>query len=335
MELLSGRTPIAALVQDPSTPSDLRCRLVEVQEIRNFASQTLKLPENGSYRYYADLGRPYATWNVVAAPEFSLDPKKWCFPIAGCVTYKGFFRQRLAEEFASDLQEQGFDIYLYGVAGYSTLGWFDDPVLNTFLEQPPPSLAGLIFHELAHQRLYVPGDTAFSESFAMTVELLGVEQWLSTRDCGTSFEDYRQAKHREEDFTDLLEQLRDRLSALYDKPLAVTEKRQQKRQLFDEFAQDYQSWKSRWNGYSGYDRWLEEGLNNAKLSSVSTYQHLVPSFRALFEQNQSDFAAFYRDAERLARLSPRDRTRELEKLREIFLAGQLPLSSSTNSPGTL
>jgi predicted aminopeptidase len=339
MELLAGRTPISSLVQDPATPDELRCRLLEIQQIRDFATNSLKLPENGSYRSYADLQRPFATWNVVAVPEFSLEPCQWCFPIAGCVTYRGFFDRQHAEKFATNLRHQGYDVYLYGVAAYSTLGWFDDPVLNTFLDRPIPEVAGLVFHELAHQRLYVPGDTAFSEAFAMTVELLGVERWLATRNCGTKPEEYRLAKRREDDFSQLLEGLRDRLADLYRRPLDKGKMRREKSRLFKDFSKEYAAWKSLWGGYSGYDRWIKEDLNNAKLASVSTYQHLIPAFRALFVGQGSDFAAFYRQAEHMARLSPPDRAQELEKLREIFIAGQTirPSSGSrtTKSPETL
>ncbi len=314
MALLSSRKSISTLLQDPATPEVLRCRLSEVQNIRDFASHTLNLPENGSYRSYADLQRPYATWNVVAAPEFSLEPRQWCYPIAGCVSYRGFFDRRPAERFAEQLRSLEYDVYLYGVAAYSTLGWFDDPVLNTFLDEPPPVLAGVIFHELAHQRLYVPDDTAFSEAFAMTVELLGVERWLAEQDCRQTAADYRQTKNREEDFTLLLERLRERLADLYRQPLPPSRMRQHKRQLLADFVQDYSEWKNRWNGYSGYDRWLAGGLNNAKLASVNTYHALVPAFRALFANCRSDFPLFYRQAERLSRMPAEERSRQLEML---------------------
>jgi predicted aminopeptidase len=339
LALLAGRTSIPSLLEDPATPRALRDRLEEVQRIRDFASNSLLLPENGSYRSYADLKRPYATWNVVAAPEFSLAPSQWCFPIAGCVTYRGFFDRELAEKFAARLRMQGLDVYVYGVAAYSTLGWFDDPVLNTFLDQPDPALAGVIFHELAHQRLYVPNDTAFSEAFAMTVELLGVEQWLAAKDPGSPALDYLRAKTREDDFTLLLDDLRDRLAELYRQALPIEEKRRAKQRLLDDFSADYRDWKTRWDDYAGYDRWLEIGLNNAKLASVSTYQRLVPAFRALFALYRSDFATFYRQAEYLGSLPPAERGLELEKLRRIFLASQpdqgLPPVQFTKPPESL
>jgi predicted aminopeptidase len=314
LSLLASRKSIPTLLQDPATPEALRCRLNQVQNIRDFASHTLMLPENGSYRSYADLQRPYATWNVVAAPEFSLEPRQWCFPVAGCVTYRGFFGRSHAERFAGQLRSEGDDIYLYGVAAYSTLGWFDDPVLNTFLEEPPSVLAGVIFHELAHQRLYLPNDTAFSEAFAMSVELLGVERWLAEQNCRPTAADYRQIKNREEDFTRLLGRLRKRLADLYRQAMPSDRMRQAKQQLLADFAVDYAEWKEHWHGYTGYDRWVAEGLNNAKLTSVHSYHALIPAFRALFADSHGDFAVFYHRAEHLSRLPAEERTRQMEKL---------------------
>lgn len=319
LALLAERKPIPDLLQDSTLPKELRSRLHDSLLIRDFASQILRLPDNASYRSYADLKRPFATWNVVAAPEFSLVPAEWCFPIAGCVTYRGFFTRRSAENFAEKLRREGFDVYLYGVEAYSTLGWFDDPVLNTFLHLPTPHLAGVIFHELAHQQLYVPGDTAFSEAFAMAVEMLGVEHWLAAKSPGLTADDYQVAKSREEDFTGLLGDLSARLTDLYRQPLSSAQKRQTKLRLLDHFFEEYEKWKNRWNNYSGYDRWLDEGLNNAKLASVSSYHDLIPSFRSLFSQSGSNFTIFYHQAHLLAQLPPGERAEELERLRQIFL----------------
>jgi predicted aminopeptidase len=324
LALLSNRKPIPALLQDPAIPEELRCRLSEAQSIRDFASRVLSLPENGSYRSYADLQRPYATWNIVAAPEFSLEPHQWCYPIAGCVAYRGFFDRRPADRFAEQLRSEGFDVYLYGVAAYSTLGWFDDPVLNTFLYEPPPVLAGVIFHELAHQRLYIQNDTAFSEGFAMTVELLGVERWLAEQDCRQAAEDYRQTKAREGDFALLLERLQERLADLYHQPLPASLMRKAKQELLADFVHDYSEWKIRWNGYAGYDRWLTGGLNNAKLASVNTYHSLVPAFRALFANCRSDFALFFCEVERLSRLPAEERSLQLKMLSNQNGALHLP-----------
>jgi predicted aminopeptidase len=330
LALLSNRKSIPGLLQDPATPEALRFRLSEVQNIRDFASRTLSLPENGSYRSYADLQRPYATWNVVAAPEFSLELEQWCYPIAGCVTYRGFFDRQSAERFAEQLRSKGFDVYFYGVAAYSTLGWFDDPVLNTFLNEPPPVLAGVIFHELAHQRLYLPNDTAFSEAFATTVELLGVERWLAEQDSRQAVDHYRQTKYREEDFNLLLERLRERLAELYLQPLPPSSMRKAKQELLADFVKNYSQWKVGWNGYAGHDRWLAGGLNNAKLASVNTYHALVPAFRALFANCRSDFTLFYRQAERLSRLPAEERSRQLEVLSSQDRALPLPTEISAS-----
>ncbi len=207
------------------------------------------MPENGSYRSYVDLKRPYVVWNVVATPEFDLQPRQWCFPIAGCVSYRGFFSPEEAGDFAETLKRQGDDVYLYGVAAYSTLGWFDDPVLNTFLSRPGEELAALIFHELAHQKVYVKNDSIFNESFAKAVELEGVSRWLGATGGSGRLDAYFQGKARGEQFTQLILDFQERLRALYARPLDLTAKRQEKTDLFQQLRAEYSKLKDSWDGY--------------------------------------------------------------------------------------
>lgn len=311
LALLADRTPISELLGDPATPDNLAEQLGEFSRIRDFASSELRLPENGSYRSYSDLQRPYVTWNVVAAGEFDLEPLRWCFPFAGCLSYQGFFERRLAEDFAAKLDRQGHDTYLYGVPAYSTLGWFDDPVLNTFLDMAPADRAGIVFHELAHQQLFVKNDPSFSEGFATAVEQIGVERWLARNGSPASQAAYRQRLQQEEDFTRLLARLRRQLQALYHRPLCPVCKRQAKEQLLTSFLSEYRLWKAQWNDDSRYDHWVSDQLNNAKLASVNTYHQLVTGFRRLFAAQGGDFGRFYREVERLSELPQTERSERL------------------------
>ncbi len=316
LALLNGRTPISKLLSDPATPDELAEQLREFSRIRDFASTELQLPDNGSYRSYSDLQRPYATWNVVAAKEFALQPLRWCFPVAGCLPYQGFFERQRAESFAAELHRQGHDTYLYGVSAYSTLGWFDDPVLNTFLSRSPADRAGIIFHELAHQQLFLQNDPAFSEGFAMAVEQLGVEQWLAHNGSPGAAAVYRQQLQREEDFTQLLGSLRQQLADLYHQPLCPACKRQAKARLLASFIADYDRWKKDRGNDCGYDRWVTDQLNNAKLASVNTYRQLVPSFRALFALQGNDFERFYQAARQISELPENERINRLQRLEQ-------------------
>jgi predicted aminopeptidase len=316
LALLTGRTPIAKLLSDPSTSDELAEQLREFSRIRDFASNELQLPDNDSYRSYSDLQRPYATWNVVAAKEFDLEPLLWCFPIAGGLPYQGFFERQRAESFAAELKKQGYDTYLYGVSGYSTLGWFDDPVLNTFLSRSPADRAGIIFHELAHQQLFLQNDPDFSEGFAMAVEQLGIEQWLAHKGSSVAADGYQKQLQREEDFSKLLGNLRQQLAALYRQPLCSDCKRQKKARLLASFIADYDRWKKDRDNDCGYDGWVTDQLNNAKLASVNTYHRMVASFRALFAQQGNDFGRFYKAAHEISEFPANERIIRLQYLEQ-------------------
>jgi predicted aminopeptidase len=303
LDVMNRAHPIEARLADGATPPELRVKLARVLEIREFATSELGLPDNGSYRAYADLDRPYVVWNVFAAPEFSVEPRQSCFPVVGCVTYRGYYGPSDAEAFAAGLRAESYDVFVYGVPAYSTLGWFDDPVLSTFVRYPDAELARLVFHELAHQLVYVKSDTMFNESFAVAVEEEGVRRWLARHGDERERAVYAQQRERRAEFIALVLRYRGRLEAFYREPLPVDEKKAGKARLFAEMAADYHALKAeRWRGWPGYDRWFERGVNNAQLASVATYEELVPAFRALLAQEGGDMARFYGAVRQLAQL---------------------------------
>ncbi|WP_158414065.1 aminopeptidase [Geoalkalibacter subterraneus] len=330
-QLMSQRRDIDKILNAPDTPEALAQRLRTVLEIRDFASQELLLPDNKSYRSYADLGRAHAVWNVVSTPEFSLEPVSWCFPVVGCVSYRGYFQEEDAREFAEDMRRRGHDVHLYGVPAYSTLSWFDDPVLNTFCFADDPRLAGLIFHELAHQLLYVKGDTAFSEAFAQTVEQVGVERWLESRGQQEQIEQYNQRLQRQKDFLALLQQTRSKLDDIYQSPFDPEAMRAEKARAINEFRLGYDKLRSSWGGEGGYDRWVEGPLNNAHFASVSMYHDLVPAFRLLLDEHKGDLSAFYRAVSELADLAPDERHQALDACRDETALAQREQSSEARS----
>ena len=300
-----GRTrPIDELLADASTAPETKQKLERVIAIREFATRELGLPDNDSYRHYADLERPFVTWNVFAAPELSLKPMEWCFPFAGCVAYRGYFAHDDAEQEAERLRSAGYDVHVGGVAAYSTLGWFDDPLLNTMIRRAEPELAGLIFHELAHQKIYVRDDTAFNESFAMTIEREGVRRWLAAHDAPAKYGAYLERHRRRDEFVALTLRYRGRLEALYQSTQSDADKRISKQVLFDALRNEYRQQKQRWGGYAGFDGWMEN-LNNAKFISIGLYNDHVAAFEALLAHQRGDLAAFYQTVEKLAQ-QPRD-----------------------------
>jgi predicted aminopeptidase len=310
-EVWRAAKPIDTLLEDDNTDPQLRQRLELVAEIRTFAINELALPGDDSYRDYADLGRPYVLWNVFAAPAYSLQPETWCFPIAGCVGYRGYFSEKDAQAFASGLREKNLDVYVGGVPAYSTLGWLDDAVLNTFIDYPDAELARLIFHELAHQVAYAPGDTTFNESFATTVELEGVRRWMKATGRRDEIAALDTALLRQRQFLDLVQHTRDELQAVYQSGAPQEVMREQKVDTYSRMREGYQALKQSWGGYTGYDRWFGNQLNNAKLASVSTYNQLVPDFARLLAEEGGDLQAFYRAVVELTKLSPEQRRARL------------------------
>ena len=302
MSISSKREPIAAVLADTSTPPQLRSRLEYVAAARDFASRELGLPDNDSYRSYADLGRPYVVWNVFAAAEFSVEPRRWCFPIAGCVVYRGYFNEEAAQSYARKLRRRGADVAVGGVAAYSTLGHFKDPVLSTMLTWSDAQLAATLFHELAHQVVYVPGDSEFNESFATVVEEAGLERWLAARQRTQDLVVWQQQRERQSQFISLLLRTRNKLSELYGSTLPDDEKRSRKQYEFGELKLEYAQLREQWHGYPGYDRWFDRTLNNAHLVSAATYYGCVPGLQRVLSEQGGDLPRFYEAAKKLARM---------------------------------
>jgi predicted aminopeptidase len=313
LTMLARARSVESMVADPATPAALRDRLQVAASIRSFASQDLKLPDNASYRRYTELSRPYAVWNVVAAPEFSLEPVHSCFPITGCVPYRGYFAEDDARRYGEALRAAGNDVFVYGVPAYSTLGWFDDPLLSTFIRYPDTELARLVFHELAHQVLYVKGDATFNESFAVAVEREGVKRWLAATGRDSQLDAFLKARERAEQFTALIRDGRERLKQVYASGLAADAMRERKRAEFARLEARYAELKTSWGGFAGYDRFFAEGLSNALLASFQTYSGLVPAFERMLAAQSGDLARFYAEVSALAKLDSESRNEALER----------------------
>jgi predicted aminopeptidase len=314
LELLSDARPIDDWIADPGTSSKLRLRLETARQIRRFAVSEMALPDNNSYKNYASLKRQYVLWNVVATPELSLKPLQWCFPVAGCVNYRGYYSKDAAMAYAKELKADGNDVEVGGVPAYSTLGWFSDPLISTFINYPDAELARMIFHELAHQMVYVQGDSQFNESFASTVEEAGVERWMDRFGNPGMRDAYARYKSRKHDFLGLLLKYRKALEQNYGVvDRSDSEKRAVKVRLFQELKDEYQVLKGNWGGYAGYDRFFEQPLSNAHLASIATYEDFVPAFHAMLKRDGS-FSRFYKSVRQLADLDRKDRHRILKAL---------------------
>jgi predicted aminopeptidase len=290
--LMAKAQPVAELRAAPDTSAARRERLALATSIRAFASRELRLPDNGTFRSFAEVDGRYVVWNVVAAPEFSIEAVQSCFVVAGCVSYRGFFSRADAETHAAERRAQGLDVHVYGVPAYSTLGWFDDPLLSTFIDYPDAQLARLIFHELAHQVVYLRDDPTFNESFAVAVEEAGVRRWLSATGREAMLGRFLVQQARKREFVALVAEARVRLAALYARDLDVQRKRAAKRAEFEALAGRYAALKARWDGFDGYDRFMQ-APNNALLASIATYTERLPEFRRLFAEANGDFALFY------------------------------------------
>lgn len=293
------REPIAAVIADPGTPVELRRRLQLISEAREFASRELGLPDNETYRSFVDLQRPFAVWNVFATDRFSVEPRRWCFPIAGCVVYRGYFDESDAQRYARRTRMKGGDATVGGVAAYSTLGHFDDPVLSTMLRWSDAQIAATLFHELAHQVLYVPNESEFNEAFASVVEEEGARRWLTSRDQVDALTQWRLSRERGAQFTQLLLAARERLDKLYRESPDDPDLYYRKQLEFGRLKFEYGQLKQTWNGYGGYDAWFDRALNNADLVSAATYQSCVPKLRELLASVNSELPRFYEAAKAL------------------------------------
>lgn len=307
MEVMANTRPIAEVLKDPQTEPEIRQKLEKVLLMRNFAVTELGLPNNDSYRCYADIGRPYAVWNVVAAAEFSLDPKQWCFPIAGCVSYKGYYDQAKAEKLAAKLQAENFDVDLYGVQAYSTLNWFDDPVLNTFISSSDARLAGLLFHELAHQLIYIADDTSFNEAFAMTVQIDGVRRWLLQNSKAEEWQRFLDRQLQARVFQDYLQTTRKQLSYLYRQDLPAEQMRDEKQRLIAKALDRFAEMKQSGQLENSFDRWMARSLNNARLAGNATYRELIPGFQTILLQCHGNLECFYGEVRILSKLPEAER----------------------------
>jgi predicted aminopeptidase len=310
---------IESLLENGDTPEPLKHRLQLVLQIREFAEKELHLPANGHYLRYADLGRRFAVWNVYAAPELSLAPKSWWYPVVGRLEYRGYFSEEKARRYAAKLGKRGYDVYVGGVAAYSTLGWFRDPVLNTFVHDNDTDLAELLFHELAHQRLFIAGDTDFNEAFATAVAEEGLHRWLGARGDPAALKEHGAADRRTEQFVRIVSRARDKLQAIYEPavaPASDAAKRQAKQSVLQELRADYAQLKASWGGRRDYDLWFQQNLNNAQLNTVDTYHRLVPAFRRLLREQGGNLKEFYRAVAALGKLKDAERQARLDRLRE-------------------
>jgi predicted aminopeptidase len=301
LAISAAARPVAKVLADPDVPPALKERLRTARELRDYATRELGLPDGGAYRSYAELDRPYALWNVVAAPEFAFEPVQSCFPIAGCVAYRGYFDRQDAERYAATQRAAGYDVVVYGVPAYSTLGWFDDPLLSSFIDYRDAELARLVFHELAHQVAYVKDDSAFNESFAVVVEREGLRRWL--RDTGRESAQAERAATdaRRREFEQLMAELRARLQALYAMPLAPAEMRRRKREALEALR----PWLARMRGFESAEP------SNAVLASFATYTQKVPAFERLLAAAGGDLERFYARVRELARLPRAERDAQL------------------------
>src|SRR5215469_2240093 len=278
--VLHEREPIDKVLADPNTSPQLHEQLTQVRAARQFASQELGLPDNDSYRSYADIHRRFVVWNVVATPRFSVTPIHWCFPITGCVAYRGYFHEQDARDYALELESRGYDVVVEGVPAFSTLGRFADPVLSSMLPYGDDDLAATIFHELAHQLVYVKGDSKFNEAFATTVEDTGLERWLANQGATRRIKAYRDAEAHEQACVSLFERTRGQLAQLYASALPEPQMAIEKAAVFTSLAADMRALEHRQGvSYPLYEEWLAAGLNNARLASVATYYDCVPGFK--------------------------------------------------------
>ncbi len=328
-QIFAHQQSIEKLLAAADTPQPLKERFELLRDLRAFASNDLRLPTDSHYRNYVDVHRPFVVWNVEAAPEFSMEPKTWWYPLLGSLEYRGYFSKQGATNYGASLRAKGYDVSVGGVGAYSTLGWFKDPVLNTFIFEPDADLAEIIFHELGHQRLFARGDTDFNEAFATTVGQEGARRWLTARGNSSGLKAYLAHLQRSDQFVHLVMSTRAKLEALYGDELtedgkikaglkkntaAPDQLRQRKQQILRELQAEYARLKETWDGDKEYDGWFMHPINNAHLNSVAAYYDFVPAFEQLLTANGGDMEKFYQAAERLSKRAKRDRHEQLRML---------------------
>ena len=312
LELIRNRSSIDALVLSDEVGAESKQKLLLIKQITAFAQQGLGLPVGGAYSDFVEIDRPHVVWNVFASQPYSFENKQWCYPLVGCVSYRGYFNLASAERYGDELEQQGLDVYIGGVSAYSTLGWFDDPVLSTFLMRQDFELAALIFHELSHRVLYIKGDTTFNESFATAVEKISLEKWLKAVNRPELLSQYNNANSRNEKFVEFILTWKESLQKGYQVSGIDIEK--QKKQLYDQLLEDYQLFRLEMN-YHGYDHWIESDLNNAKINTISTYEARVPEFNKMYLASGSDMTLFLEECLRLSKRSKTNRDKYLDALK--------------------
>lgn len=322
IEIMNSQQPIDELLEQNDIYPALRTQLVKVQQIRQYATSSLRLPNNNSYTEYADIGRPYVVWNIVATPALSLKPETWCYPIVGCASYRGYYKLESAQKHKAELVAQGLDVYIGRVPAYSTLGWFDDPVLNTFIYWNDYQLAGLIFHELSHQILYIKDDTAFNESFARAVQEIGIQQWL--KEVGPEqipqWQAHRNARSIVTQFkADIQQQLRE----LYQSSLTDADKLKQKNLIFSGILPAFDELATRHPEIKPWRNWFVEANSNAWFTASYSYEQYLPAFLQLYIENNNNWPAFYAAVKKLARLEKADRSTALQKIGEKYRANSV------------
>jgi predicted aminopeptidase len=317
LEVLQKRRPIEDILLQDDISSQFRNKLNTILKLRQFSIEELNLPENDSYLSYADLEREHVIWNIFANEEFSLEPQSWCYLIVGCLSYRGYFSKTKAEQHALQLKEQSYDVYLGGVSAYSTLGWFDDPVLNTMLRWSETYLATVMFHELAHQQLYIKDDTEFNESYADAVAHIGVMKWLEQQRNQDKIQKYLQSQQQEKAFVTLVLRYKLLLDELYNSSMDIAIKRKQKQILLIKLVTEYDELAKKWDK-DPYKDWLTHDLNNAKLASIVTYRKYVPAFLDIYKKLEKDLNQFYSFSKSLSNCKPMKRKEILESRKIEF-----------------
>ena len=311
-EIISHSKPIEEILLDENVPDSVKEKLSSINKIRNFAIEDLKLPGKNSYLSYADINRKYVVWNIIATPKLSLKPVKWCYPVAGCLDYRGYFEKQDALNQAKLLREEGYDVFIGGVSAYSTLGWFDDPVLNTMLKKDSNNLIKIIFHELAHQKIYIRNDTEFNEAFAETVAIIGTRKWLSTYRSKSELEEFNRKQKVEDRFVSIVLKARNELEKIYNSGLPDQLKLQIKNRILANMREEYKSTWTYHDNESNYDEWFENEINNAKITAVVTYRNLIPGFVQLLEYSENNLDSFYRLVKAMEQCSLPERRTILE-----------------------
>jgi len=318
LEVLEKRRPIPEVIADPATTSDVKQRLEYIEQAHAFAIKELYLPDSDSFRSYSDVERQYVLWNVFATPELSLQTKQWCYPVLGCLGYRSYFNEAYAQTVAKQLVTEGWDVHIARSPAYSTRGFFADPVYNPMLRYPELDIAAILFHELAHEKIYMQNDSQANESFAVAVQFEGIRRWLDHKNQPGRYARYKISERRDEEFVALLNQYRGELDALYRTNKSDVEKRKEKLRIFAELKTSYESLRQSWEGYAGYDHWFTKPLNNAVLAPVGTYHGDVEAFEQLLHEKNNNLQQFYREAQRLSELSMHERRKALQVLHRRY-----------------